>query len=703
MLVRVTKTVQDRGVLVHLDEVTKVINDPDKDWYCSPFQYGEDAGAYWDENGGSLKGYKGEAWTDTLYWDLDCKGDFEKVRTNALKLLAYLEHRNLGDGLKIYFSGNKGIHVLLKTGNKFTPYETSAICFNVAMKAGVDKDVFDTSVYNVTRIFRIENTRHQASGLFKIELTDKEILNSSEDEIRAMAEKQRKPQAAGTAVDATKLLKLVKKAEIRNNVINMKHRLSDLKVNDVQAPEEFDAMTCPRGKRRCIFVLENGYFGSGERENASIRIAAYYKGKNYDYEQTYSILKNALERRAAIYPDVTAYKEEDIHRVLKEVYSEGWKGGMYSCKSTAENPDAFLQAKCDVGHGPCGDEEKPNRVVNVINVAELIDQYVQYGEEALKDYPKTGIPWLDKKIRIRPKNVSLINGANGSGKTSLMLNIIQNLNKQQIYHVVFSLDMANTSLFEKLGSMYTDYDPEQIEAAFNMHSKNEKVMKKVADAISEKLAYTLFDFTSACDSRYIETTISKLKRDKGVDVKVAFIDYAGRLIGDHDNEFANSSFNALQANDIAKRNDVHLIYLSQVSRENGDHTTPLKTSRVAKHSGAWEECATLILNVWRPFGNGLEGADNYVHVYVAKNRSGALGERAFWWEGKTGHIRELSNDELKEYRQLCEQHEKDQPYEQFAELSEQRRKSHSSFDTDEDDDGEELSNSDKPSRFRKGS
>mgnify|MGYP003393568529 FL=1 len=718
MYIRITQTVKDRGVLVRPEELEATVTDRKKDWYRSPFIYGEDALAYWEEHKHSIKGYSGKVWTDTLYWDLDCKEDFSKAQDAAVKLLEHLEDLGLADGVETYFSGNKGVHVFLKTKNQFTPEQTSAICYNLAMKAGVDQKVFDTTVYNVNRIFRIVNTRHQESKLYKIQIDPSLLFDMDEKEIRDLA-KEPQPTLAGVdAVEATKLIEDYgkKKEAIKNNVVSLSSLLNRGKAYppgeehpEIELSEEFqddfNPMNCPRGKRRCIYVLENGYFGPGTRENALIRVAAYYKGRNYTYEQNFAVLNKALERRALLYPDASEPKEEDTHRILKEVYSDDWKGGTYSCRSTSQNPDKFLQEKCDVGNGPCGDEHAPVNPIAVTDITGLVSQYVDYGNEALKEYPKSGIEWLDKKVRIRPRNFSLINGANGSGKTSLMNNIVISLNKQKIYHIVFSLDMADTSLFEKLGATFTDYSQEQIESAFNVNTRNDRIVKEVSEALMTNLPYTLFDFTSAADARHLESTVNRLKKDLGIDIRVAFVDYAGRLIGDNDNEYANSSQNALMANDIAKRTDTHFIFLSQISRENGDHTTALRSSRIAKHSGAWEENATFILNVWRPFGAGLDGVDNYMHVYIAKNRSGSLGEHVFWWEGKQGQLREMDVKEFREYKALCEAEDLDPPYEQFPsdQVKKKDRRLLSMGKTEEpkevDNDEEELPDSTGSERF----
>ncbi len=689
MYKRLTKTVRDRGELLRPDELRSRITDKKKDWYYSPFTYGEDALEYFEDNDRSIKGYKGDVWTDVLYWDLDCEFDFEKVRNGAISLLIKLEELNLDEAALVYFSGNKGIHILLHTNNKFTPKQTSAICYNLAMESGVPAEIFDTSVYNVNRIFRVENTRHQKSKLYKVHLTDEELLHMPEEGVRKLAKKPRTLEGTIPMLDASELLKYCDKPK-KENVVS----LTSLEGGRF---DDFDPMNCPRGKRRCIYVLENGYFEPGKRHEAILRMAAYYKAKGMDYDQAYVIIAKALERRAVIYPDINSPEESETHRDVGVVYSDEWKGGMFTCKT-----DILLQSKCDMGSGPCSLEEAPVVSSSVVDIEELFHKYVEYGNEALKEYPKTGIDWLDKKLRVRPRNFSIINGANGSGKTSVMINIVEHLNQQNIHNMIFSLDMADTSLFEKIGAMYTDYSQTQIEKAFNVHTRNEEIMLKVGRTLKEKLPYTLFDFTSAADSRHLESAVLKQKRDKGIDIRVAFVDYAGRLIGDHDKEYANSSQNALMANDIVKRTDTHFFYLSQIARDNGDHTSPLRSSRIAKHSGAWEENATFILNVWRPFGDGLESLDNYMHIYIAKNRSGELGERVFWWEGSTGSIREITQKEFGEYRSYCQAEEKPEPLDQFPGLQpgngDGLRKQFN-LDKEEPSDEEEVQDNSKGSRF----
>lgn len=690
MYVRVTKTVEDRGVLVRPQDIDKTVNDPKADWYYSAFTYGEDALEYWEANNSSIKGYNGAAWTSTLYFDLDCESDFGKVRASAKKLVAMLEKLDLGSAVEVYFSGNKGFHILVHTLNKFNPLETSMICYNLAKEANIPDDVFDTSVYNVTRIFRVPNTRHKKSGLYKIPITFEELETLSEEEIRHLAKEPRLEELTTEKIDVEFLRKkyVIEKVK-QNNVVDLKV-VSNEPAVAVTESGGIDFSKCPPGERRCIYAIQEGHFGPGERHNAIIRLAAYYKGKGFSRSHVYRVIAESLEKRNRIHPGVNAASEEENNRDIDQVYSKDWKGGTFTCKT-----DIFLQSKCDQGNGPCY-HDLTNRNRNVFTIDQLFNEYVLYGEDARVDYPKFGIEWLDEKVRLRPKNFSIINGANGSGKTSLAIEAIENFNNQKLYNIMFSMDMAESSLFEKLGAKYTPFTQREIEEAFNANTRNEEIIKTVRDALKEKLPYTFFDFSSSADIAYIEETTMRLQ-DSGRMIQIIILDYAGRLAGDKDNQFANSTVNALRANDLAKRTNTHVMVLSQVSRENGDHTDPLRTSRVSKDSGSWEENATIVMNCWRPFGNGLHEEDKYMHVYIAKNRSGSLGEHVFKWVGKTGKISELDHKELQTYMKLCESKQIDVFVDNFArEDAPLNEKFNTEVHTGprikhEDDDGKKLS------------
>jgi hypothetical protein len=489
------------------------------------------------------------------------------------------------------------------------------------------------------------NTRHQKSGLFKVQLDFDEVDELSPSQIKDIAQSTREyiPAEPDNVED------LVQEYDVpeKEYVVDDKDR------DKYEILNEFSDLVRNPDRRKCIQILEQGEFGPGDRNSAVVRLAAYYKGEGRDQAEAYELINQALDRRAEKFPDANAIDDRETEATLNHVYSPKWTGGTFSCRT-----DDFLAGFCSENGKPCAVNNKLNVLgKSVQDIGGLFKSYVLYGAEAEDEWPEFGLTNLDDMVRIRPRNYSIIAGANGSGKTSLILEMMAKLNAQKIPHLFFSLDMADSSLFEKLAAKYTQYSLQDVEKAFASGSRP-GIMREIGEVLKEELPYTYFDFTSSANMSYIRDTVKKLNDDLPEDapVKVIFVDYAGRLSGEGDSQYANATSNALLANDVAKETNTHIMFIAQISRQHGDHTDPIRNNRVAKESGAWEENATSVLTVWRPFGKGIgEVPDDTMVVYVGKNRTGVLGECYFTWNGRKGTIRPMDDEDLYEYEKRCKE------------------------------------------------
>lgn len=661
MFVHLKKGLADSGRIVHIDDVRSIVDENrNTDWYTSSYKYTEEAVKYFEENiqtnkkgeeYPSISGYPGLAVTNNLYWDIDST-DFEKARQDALKIADALEsfsgdkHQN---AMILAFSGNKGFHIVLQTTTEFSPEETRNICESVATKVGAD---IDTVVYNKTRAFRILNTKHQSSGLYKIELSYNELKNWSEDQIKSFA-KQKRDELEHIPAGGAFFKERFGKKEV-----NVKNILKFNKEKELNPPPP-----CPSDMRSCIHNLEHGFFLAGTRESALIRLAAYSKGNDLSREETHGTLVAALEKRAERYPDTKPWEDSDNERILDLVFSPRWKGGTYTCKT-----DRFLKEHCD-GEGLCaevtlGDEDK---VKSFVLTASQLGEKIRHDYSKLdRPYPKIGLEWLDSQIRLQPKSYTIINGSNGSGKTSLIVKSMEQLNKDEVYHMFYSLDMSDNGLFFKLGARYTPYSATVIEDAFTPLTINKVIQEEVAAIIRHKFPYTLFEFGSSHTVFDLKEIILQTQKERNINISVVFIDYIGKLIGKFEDSRASATLNSHALLDTVKATGAHWIVLSQIARSHGDHTSPLYTSRVAKDSSSWEENATHVLNVWRPFGSGVESKDEedldkYFHIYIAKNRSGGPAEMVFGWNGKRGDIFTMSPDEYLKFAMLSLKFKKGNP------------------------------------------
>ena len=187
--IRVCRTVNSKGDMLPFtgleDIVKRTRQAPNSDWYVSLFKYKKDAYDYFKQND-KIKGFSGEASSSELVFDLDSKADPDKSRLDCVTLLDRLKELgvNTQESCKIFFSGNKGYHMFVNIGTAFSNKQIKNICSNLAK----DLETFDPVVYNVNRIIRIENTKHQVSGLYKIQLTESELRTKDTKSIKSLAD-----------------------------------------------------------------------------------------------------------------------------------------------------------------------------------------------------------------------------------------------------------------------------------------------------------------------------------------------------------------------------------------------------------------------------------------------------------------------------------------------------------------------------------
>ena len=94
------------------------------------------------------------------------------------------------DDFSIYFSGNKGFHLLLKTNLYKTPHKdiVKEIKSGVrVLKKRLNLKTLDESIYKKTGIIRAPNSRHEKTKLFKIPLFAAELHLKSLETIRDLA------------------------------------------------------------------------------------------------------------------------------------------------------------------------------------------------------------------------------------------------------------------------------------------------------------------------------------------------------------------------------------------------------------------------------------------------------------------------------------------------------------------------------------
>ena len=129
-----------------------------------------------------------------LYFDLDDKEDPEVALKEARTLVAYLVEIVPEDAIRIYFTGLKGYHVEVEAvALGLGPMAELVDVFRFIatnIKDQLSLGTFDFQVYDARRMWRLPDSAHQVTGLFKVHLLPEE-LELSLDEIKELASKPR--------------------------------------------------------------------------------------------------------------------------------------------------------------------------------------------------------------------------------------------------------------------------------------------------------------------------------------------------------------------------------------------------------------------------------------------------------------------------------------------------------------------------------
>jgi hypothetical protein len=178
-----------RNMIISVDEAKKLIG---VDVYCTYMRFKEDIAVYVTQHR-TTSGYDGDMYSDFFVLDIDDK-DLKKAKDRAIALISRLR-KDFGvavEEVRFYFSGSKGFHIEIPS--EMFGYEPGRGLADVFKRiAGVLMGglVFDTSIYQFNRQWRVPNTKNSKGDRYKVPLTPNEVIDLSIDEIRTLAEKPR--------------------------------------------------------------------------------------------------------------------------------------------------------------------------------------------------------------------------------------------------------------------------------------------------------------------------------------------------------------------------------------------------------------------------------------------------------------------------------------------------------------------------------
>lgn len=254
-----------------------------------------------------------------LYLDLDDEDNFENVRDDALRTISYFKiiYKIPENELKIYFSGKKGIHILVPAeilGIQPMPLLNGVFKYIAnSVNTYSPHKTIDMKIYDNKRMFRVPNTKHESTGLYKIPITADELRNLSIEEIRKLAESERRLPEIRYTVN-----KIAEQAFQRD--------VHDYYIFDKEAKKDKRFASTMSFVPPCIqYMIENGAV-KGERNVTIACLASFYKSYGVSKDEAIDTLLDWNMKNAEPTP------EAELKRTVQSLYTSN---KTYGCQTLA--------------------------------------------------------------------------------------------------------------------------------------------------------------------------------------------------------------------------------------------------------------------------------------------------------------------------------------------------------------------------------
>lgn len=392
-----------------------------------------------------------------------------------------------------------------------------------------------------------------------------------------------------------------------------------------------------KGKKSDTYLLSNMLIKAGcNKKEIGLEVS----------EPNYKIAKNVDEYVKDIFDE---YSKRQLTPLLQRVHSElsselGDVNGCLEDLKTAVNDIESIKNNLSV------DKKATDIFDQAFN--ELME--AQNNVKEIVGY-STGLTDLDKVCGGLKQEVIVVGSPPGSGKSSLMVNIIDNVAIKQGKPVaVFSLEMPATQLMKNMWANNLTINSYAIRGGGLLDEDLLKV-KKYKQRLKDNL---VIDDTPGITWQYMETRIRKMRKTVPMnELIVVMVDYIQIMRNTIEETRGISSEEqlGLRSNglmELSKKYNLCMIELSQLSRDVGKRENKKPVMGDLKGSGAIEANAVIIILLYRadyyetdPMDNGMS-LKGLCELNIAKNRYGETKRIYVRFEGKYSAFKDFDINEV---------------------------------------------------------
>jgi replicative DNA helicase len=238
----------------------------------------------------------------------------------------------------------------------------------------------------------------------------------------------------------------------------------------------------------------------------------------------------------------------------------------------------------------------------------------------------TGFIDLDKLLGgLQQSDLLIIAGRPGSGKTGLMLNVAKNAALTYRKHVaVFSLEMSNDQLVQRLISQETGIDSQRLRLA-DIHDHEWPLFVQAANVLSD--APIFLDDTPALTPNQLRSKCRRLDQEYGLDLII--VDYLQLMQGEGRNENRVQEVSTISRGlkQLARELNVPVLAGAQLSRAVEQRQDKRPVLSDLRESGSLEQDSDIVMFIDRPDMYEKDtGKTNIATIIVAKHRNGPTAD-----------------------------------------------------------------------------
>ena len=330
------KPVWKRGNIITGDKVPEYYGKTDH--FVSVARFKPSVVDYINDNDGKIRGYDGAIWMDWIVVDVDEK--------SPDKVSLFLNHLSVNyeipiDYNRLYFSGNKGFHVLIPS--PLFGLRPSRLLHRVIEKI-VERIAFkvipyDKSLYDKNQVYRLQFTKHSSTGLYKTPI-DYNELQYNITKIKNLSREIRSdfPFPVYPVDPVDYLVQMAR--ECSDEVANMNGLKTNGDLNGyIYSNGEDDSYAhIPIMRKLCIYsmlkgVTESTSDGSPGRNETCYRLAKHFKKEGYDVDFIIGALSGWN------YKNKPPLSESEIVSIVSSAFKDDSEFG---CR------DSVLRHYCDI-------------------------------------------------------------------------------------------------------------------------------------------------------------------------------------------------------------------------------------------------------------------------------------------------------------------------------------------------------------------